>query len=114
MANTTKNSIGIKKENIDLVKKGMVGACSLGGTGYTFFDFKEKSGYEVGCKTGTAEVGDGTDDTHAWFTAFAPKDDPEIIATILVERGGEGSQVAGPIAREIFNYYFKVPPANDR
>src|SRR3989344_132052 len=106
--------LGIKKENIDLVKKGMVGACSLGGTGYTFFDFKEKSGYEVGCKTGTAEVGDGTDDTHAWFTAFAPKDDPEIIATILVERGGEGSRVAGPIAREIFNYYFKVPPANDR
>jgi len=99
--------LGINKGNIDLVKEGMVGACSSGGTGYTFFDFGEKhDGIKVACKTGTAEVGDGTNDTHAWFSVFAPSENPDIIATILVERGGEGSKVAGPIAREIFDYWF--------
>ncbi len=97
----------IERENLVLVKKGMVAACSAGGTGYTFFDFKEKhGGIDVACKTGTAEVGDGSLDTHAWFVAFAPADKPEIIVTVLVERGGEGSKIAGPIAREIFNYWF--------
>jgi penicillin-binding protein 2 len=94
-------SLGIKKENLELVKEGMVDACSPGGTGYTFFDFEPR----VACKTGTAETNvDGK--THAWFIAFAPADFPEIVATVLVERGGEGSKVAGPIAREIFDYWF--------
>ena len=100
-------NLGIAKGNIELVKEGMVQACSSGGTGYTFFDFEEKhEGIKVACKTGTAEVGDGTKDTHAWFSVFAPYDDPQIIATVLVERGGEGSKVAGPIAREIFDFWF--------
>jgi len=98
--------IGVKKENLDLVKKGMVGACSGGGTAFTFFDFAGKhNGLSVACKTGTAEVGtDGT--PHAWFTLFAPADNPQVVMTVLVERGGEGSSVAGPIARKIADYYF--------
>ncbi len=118
--------LGIKRENIDLVKKGMIGVCSAGGTGFTFFDFKEKTQIDVACKTGTAEL-EGNLNPHAWFTAFAPADidasedksasESQIIATVLVENGGEGSKVAGPIAREIFNYWFKVPvtptPAHD-
>ena len=79
----------------------MVEVCSEGGTGYTFFDFSP----QVACKTGTAETNE-EDATHAWFTVFAPSDFPEIVATVLVEKGGEGSQIAGPIAREIFNYWF--------
>jgi len=45
--------------------------------------------------------------SNAWFTAFAPVDDPQIIVTVLVEQGGEGSKVAGPIARSIFDFWFK-------
>jgi len=100
----------IKKENLGLVKEGMVEACSIGGTGYTFFDWNNKesgpsiySG-QIACKTGTAETNeDGK--THAWFTLFAPADSPEIILTVLVEGGGEGSKVAGPIAREVMDYW---------
>ena len=100
--------IGIEKENIDLVKAGMSGACSTGGTGFTFFDFEQTNPrhIKVACKTGTAETG-VNDKSHAWFTVFAPINSPEIVATVLVEEGGEGSSVAGPIARAIFDYYFK-------
>ncbi|OGM14479.1 hypothetical protein A3A76_05765 [Candidatus Woesebacteria bacterium RIFCSPLOWO2_01_FULL_39_23] len=99
--------LGTKEENIKLVKQGMEDACSPGGTGFPFFDFKEKNPrhVSVACKTGTAETG-VNNKTHAWFTAFAPMDKPEIIATVLVEEGGEGSAVAGPIARDIFDYWF--------
>jgi len=99
-------SLGIKDENIDLVKDGMKKACSQGGTAYTFFDFKDKTGIDVACKTGTAQVGT-EDDTHAWFSAFAPIKDPEIVLTILIEKGGEGSKIAGPIARQIFDFWFR-------
>lgn len=101
--------LGIKKETLDLIKNGMRGACSSGGTGYTFFDFEEKTGQEVACKTGTAETENG--EPHAWFTVFGPTESPQIITTVLVENGGEGSKVAGPIARSIFDYWFKVTPA---
>jgi penicillin-binding protein 2 len=98
--------VKVSQGNLDLVKKGMEAACSEGGTAYTFFDFADKhGGIEVACKTGTAEVNiDGT--PHAWFTFFAPNEKPQIVATILVEEGGQGSVVAGSIAREIADYYF--------
>ncbi len=98
--------LGISKNNNDLVREGMRKTCSTGGTGYTFFDFKEKTGIDIACKTGTAQIG-SMDKTHAWFTAFAPADKPEIVVTVLVEEGGEGSKVAGPIARQIFDYWYK-------
>jgi penicillin-binding protein 2 len=98
--------LDVKGVNLDLVKQGMEAACSAGGTAFTFFDFGAKhNGLSVACKTGTAEVGtDGT--PHAWFVFFAPADAPKIVTTVLVERGGEGSSVAGPIARKIADYYF--------
>jgi len=104
------SSISIKKENIDLVKDGMIQACESGGTAQPFFDFTHKSLPEEGkiaCKTGTAETGK-KDISHAWFTAFAPANMPEIVGTFLVEEGGEGSKEAAPIAKEVFDYWFGV------
>jgi penicillin-binding protein 2 len=54
-------------------------------------------------KTGTAETGKGT--SHAWFTAFAPYENPQIVLTLVVEEGGEGSAVAVPIAKEILQWW---------
>lgn len=98
---TTCKKLSIEKKTIDLVKKGMVAACSDKGTGFTFFGFEP----QVACKTGTAETG-FDEVTHAWFSVFAPVDFPEIVLTVLVEEGGEGSKIAGPIATEIFEYWF--------
>ena len=100
------SEIELKEEGVKMVKEGMEAACSSGGTGYTFFDFEPRAG----CKTGTAETSlEG--EPHAWFTVFAPVDFPEITLTVLVEKGGEGSKVAGPIAKEIFDFWFhgKIP-----
>ena len=98
--------IDVSQNDIDLVKEGMTEACKEGGTAYTFFDFPAKhGGATVACKTGTAEVGtDGI--PHAWFTLFTPSDKPKVVVTILFERGGQGSTVAGPVARKIVDYYY--------
>ena len=79
--------LGLKKETIELIKEGMVGACSPGGTAWPLFAFKP----QVACKTGTAEYGDKNGKTHAWLVAFAPVDEPQIVISVLVEGGGEGS-----------------------
>ena len=99
-------TVDVSQDNLNLIEEGMKAACRQGGTAYTFFDFSQKHGnLDVACKTGTAEVGtDGT--PHAWFTFIAPAENPQIVATVLVEKGGEGSSVAGPIARKIADYYF--------
>lgn len=55
-------------------------------------------------KTGTAQTGVGNN-THAWFTVFAPYEKPKIALTVLVENGGEGSSVAVPIARDVLEWY---------
>jgi penicillin-binding protein 2 len=61
----------------------------------------------VGCKTGTAES-PGGGKPHAWFTIFAPYDNPEIVLSILVEEDGQGSDRAAPIARELLRQYFET------
>ncbi len=55
------------------------------------------AGVEVGGKTGTAQLG-ARQAPHAWFTGFAPAEDPEVAVVVFVENGGEGAEVAAPIA----------------
>ncbi len=59
----------------------------------------------VAGKTGTAQW-NSNKENHAWFTAFAPYNNPNFTITVLVEEGGEGSAAATPIAREILTYWF--------
>lgn len=55
-------------------------------------------------KTGTAQF-DNNASEHAWLTAYAPYEEPEIVLTVLVEGGGEGHAVAGPIVKEVFKWW---------
>ena len=43
---------------------------------------------------------------HAWFTSFAPAENPEIAVTVLVEHGGHGGSAAAPVAKKILQKYF--------
>ncbi|HEY5680279.1 MAG TPA: penicillin-binding protein 2 [Pseudomonadales bacterium] len=74
--------------------------------------------YRMAGKSGTAQVveikqGEEYDEEeleeyqrkHAWFIAFAPADDPKIAVSVLVENGGGGSSVAGPVAREVIDAF---------
>ncbi len=53
----------------------------------------------VAAKTGSAQNPHGA--PHAWFTAFAPADDPHLVVTVVVENGGSGAEAALPIARRL-------------
>ena len=64
--------------------------------------------YTAAGKTGSAEFTNSTSDSHAWFTGFAPADDPEVCVTIIVENAGSGGSFAVPIAKRIFDAYFGV------
>lgn len=61
-------------------------------------------------KTGTAQW-NSTKEDHAWFTSFAPFENPEIVVTVLVEEGVEGSRIASPIAYEFYRWWgeYKKP-----
>jgi len=74
--------------------------------------------YRMAGKSGTAQVVeikqgqeyeeeelDEYNRKHAWFIAFAPADAPSIALAVLVENGGGGSSVAGPVAREVLDAY---------
>jgi penicillin-binding protein 2 len=61
--------------------------------------------WTVAAKTGTAQW-NSRRENHAWFTSFAPYEKPEIVVTVVVEEGGEGSQIAAPIAKAIYERYF--------
>ena len=64
------------------------------------------NGVQVAGKTGTAEQGNGKP-PHAWFTAFAPANDPKVAVAVVVEDGGNagneaaGGRLAGPIAKAV-------------
>ena len=60
--------------------------------------------YSVAGKTGSAEY-DTSSRSHAWFTGFAPADNPKICVTVIVESMGTGSEYAVPIAKKIFQSY---------
>ncbi|MEL7208514.1 MAG: penicillin-binding transpeptidase domain-containing protein, partial [Actinomycetota bacterium] len=63
-------------------------------------------GYDVGGKTGTAEFGpEEPPQTHAWFIGFVD----DLAFAVVVEAGGVGGAVAGPIARTFIE---NLPPAS--
>ena len=74
------------------------------GTGSALRD----AAYLAAGKTGSAEFETGKE-THAWFTGYAPADNPKIVVTVIVEESGSGGSVAGPVARKVFDQYLLRP-----
>ena len=107
-------SVDIKAENFEKVILGMwMAVDEKGGTAIA----ARVSEFEVCGKTGSAQVISKETakklaetnkieiKTHSWFSGFAPRNDPEIVVTVIVEHGGGGAVTAAPIAREIFKLY---------
>ena len=75
------------------------------GTGIVLAD----AAYRAAGKTGSAEHREDDelqDSTHAWFTGFAPYDDPEVCVTLILEDAGSSGSYAVPLARRVFDAYF--------
>lgn len=45
---------------------------------------------------------------HAWFGAFAPSEDPQIVVVVLSEHGGGGSSAAAPIAMKVVQAWHEL------
>jgi penicillin-binding protein 2 len=100
-------------ENLDVIKRGMIGV-NLEGTSATSFVGAQ---YVSAGKTGTAQVYtvkqnekynaaniDERMRDHALFVAFAPADNPKVALAMVVENSGFGAQNAAPIARRVFDF----------
>lgn len=98
------DEINIAQENLDAVTEGMRDLTTGDGSLASAF---QNLPFEVGAKTGSAQVS-STSDSNAVFVCYAPYDDPEIAISLVVEHGGSGSVLAS-LAAEILAYYFTTP-----
>ncbi|MCI0477516.1 MAG: penicillin-binding protein 2, partial [Anaerolineales bacterium] len=100
--------VRVDPQNLAIVREGMRDAV-MRGTAIK----ANLADVNVAAKTGTAEYYgpkvNGHLPTHAWFTAFAPYENPQIVITVFVYGGGEGSEVAAPIAADILRAHFHLP-----
>lgn len=84
---------------------------SRGGTGHRTVFTKEVS---IAGKTGTAETGSGRD--HGWFAGYVPAEDPQVAFVAVLEHGGSGGRVAGPLAKGLVEEMLRlglIIPATD-
>lgn len=87
---------GLNEDTLPRVREGLERVVSHPqGSGYKTV---RHPGIAIAGKTGTAESGGGRPD-HAWFTGYAPADDPQVAFVVLLEHAGSGGQAAGPLAR---------------
>ncbi len=99
---TTPTAIGktVDPQSLAIVRSGMREAV-VTGSARALGDLP----VPVAAKTGTAQFGSGGR-THAWLTSFAPYDRPEIVVTVVIEEGGEGTIAALPVAKQALAHYF--------
>ncbi len=97
--------INVSKETLDVVREGMRQVATGDGTGSAAF---WGAPYKVAAKTGTAEVGDKAQNSHALYVAYAPYEKPEVAVSVIIEYGYKGSSLGGPVARKIIDAYFQA------
>ena len=121
---TPPHDLGFKPENVEVIRRALVGVTQVGTSARVFAG----AGYLSAGKTGTAQaVGVGQKEKydarkleehqrdHALYMAFAPADKPEIALAVVVENAGFGAAHAAPIARRVFDYVLmgQYPNAED-
>ncbi|KYO64774.1 penicillin-binding protein 2 [Thermovenabulum gondwanense] len=96
--------VNVSKKTFEIVKQGMRGVVSPGGTAYGVFS---NFPIPIAAKTGTAQW-DLKKAPHGWFVTFAPYDNPEIAIAVFIEQAGSGGSTGGPVARAILEEYFHL------
>lgn len=86
---------GLHPETLDYIREGMsMVVHHPRGTGYKTVRMKEVT---IAGKTGTAQT-NGVD--HAWFAGYVPAEQPRIAFVVVLQNGGGGGSVAGPVAHD--------------
>lgn len=100
----------ISPDNLKLVQQGMQDVVT---SGTACCSIKNEVPVPVAGKTGTAETSsegfDGKNPRtkpHAWFSAYAPANNPRIATVVMIENSGEGSTFAAPATKDILKWYF--------
>ncbi|NLK66799.1 MAG: penicillin-binding protein 2 [Campylobacteraceae bacterium] len=104
-----------EKEQLPYIRKAMYEVANhQNGTAYQHL---KDSSVKIAAKTGTAQVVGIPQNvivrmkekdmeyyhrSHAWIVGYAPYKNPKYAAVVLVEHGGGGSSIGGPILRQIF------------
>ncbi|MEM8858694.1 MAG: penicillin-binding transpeptidase domain-containing protein, partial [Chloroflexota bacterium] len=128
--------LDVAPEFVNVVAEGMRLVNTLDGTGTAWIFYRDENGENVSDwfddfglisagKTGTSEFCDNLSQrrgwcteekilnaeilpTHSWYVAYAPYENPEIAISAFIYYGGEGSQWAAPIARDIIAAYYGI------
>ena len=98
----TKVNLNLQPTTVNTLKKGLRAVVASGtGNKLNVPKLPPAAG-----KSGTAEAPPGK--PHAWFGAFAPFDQPEIVVVAFAEHsGGGGSSIAAPMVRQVMEAYFQ-------
>lgn len=99
---TVADSIEIPENIRRVIMNAMKNVTENGSAARLFRDYD----VVVGGKTGTAQISKTKSD-NAIFTAFAPFDDPELVASCIIEQGNTGTD-AGIAIKDIFDFHFKI------
>ena len=103
----------ISEPAVEKVTDAMYGVVNEGGTGNSL----KLAGIELSGKSGTAQViGYATRERlgkqkkfedNAWFVGYAPRRNPEIVVSVLVQESGQhGGTASGPVVRDIIKAYY--------
>ena len=103
--------IGLRPEVLEVIQRGMCDVTTVD-WGTATFVFRNSPLQSIGVcgKTGTAQTGGPGTPSHAWFAAYAPRDNPQVAVVVMVETAGQGSEIAAPIARQVLEAYFGMTP----
>jgi penicillin-binding protein 2 len=96
------NNQVVSPETIDIVKRGMRETVTAGSA-----KSLNSLPVEIAGKTGTAQFGPNNSKQHAWFSSFAPFNNPTFELTVLLEGAGGGDVYAVPVANDIYKWYFR-------
>ncbi|MDA2934488.1 penicillin-binding protein 2 [Acidobacteria bacterium AH-259-D05] len=109
------SSPNFSPEHLEAIRDAMWSVVNDGGTGRS----AQVANFEVAGKTGTAQtISLGAREqlseeeaeqfeSNGWFVGFAPRENPEIVVAVIVQRAGSGGSSAAPIAGEILKLYYQ-------
>ncbi len=123
------NAVDVDREYLEIIAEGMRlvnhreeqpdGTIQVFGTAGSV-EWLDEYGIVTAGKTGTAEYCDNIAierrwckegqilPTHSWYVGYAPFDNPEIVVAAFIFNGGEGSEWAAPIVRDVMKAYFQL------